>query len=205
MITQNLTSQPTFFGCNATDGTPLVLYLPNSPWSGYSNFSYMQSSFTDKQLNATVENAFQLATYGNGQYDEECPACLACATIKGSLERTGVDLPNQCTQCFARHCWNGTESNEDVTDADLDLRPRLDPTLTYKDWYDNVWEGKQSNDSTSNGTGGMGNPTNGTTGDTAGNTTGGPTEETPTDTASVTLGGSSLALTCIALTVLFLL
>ncbi|UNI16366.1 Lysophospholipase [Purpureocillium takamizusanense] len=72
MITRNFTSQPTFFGCNATteDG-PLVLYLPNSPWTSFSNFSYQKSSFTDQQLDATIDNAFQLATYGNGSFDAE--------------------------------------------------------------------------------------------------------------------------------------
>jgi hypothetical protein len=90
MISLNLTRQPTFFGCHDSSPTPLVLYLPNSPWSAYSNFSYTQTSFTDQQVNLTLGNAFQLATYGNGTVDDAWPACLACAVIRGSISRLGT-------------------------------------------------------------------------------------------------------------------
>lgn len=145
MITQNFTSQPTFFGCDATEGTPLVLYLPNSPWSGYSNFTYRKSSFTGEQLNDTLENAFQLATYGNGTTDADWPACLACATIRGSMKRMNMTLPDQCSGCFDRHCWNGKNSSDKVTQEDLDLRPRLSPGLSYETWNATVWEATNSN------------------------------------------------------------
>ena len=39
LINLNITRLPTFFGCNDS-AVPTVLYLPNSPFSGYSNFSY---------------------------------------------------------------------------------------------------------------------------------------------------------------------
>jgi lysophospholipase len=145
MITQNFSSQPTFYGCDATDETPLVLYLPNSPWTGYSNFSYTKGAFTNEQLNDTLENAFQLTTYGNGTIDSEWPSCLACATIKRSLARMDMNLPDQCKKCFERHCWHGKESNARVTEADLDLRPRLNPDLTFAEWNRTVWEPDQSN------------------------------------------------------------
>ncbi|KAH6887029.1 acyl transferase/acyl hydrolase/lysophospholipase [Thelonectria olida] len=134
MVTLNLTRQPTFFGCDAAEGTPLVLYLPNSPWSGYTNFSYMKTSFTNNELDLTLENAFQLATYGNGTVDENWPACLACAAIKGSLKRVEIDMPRQCKECFEKHCWGGKESTEKATAADFDLSLRLNPSLTYQEW-----------------------------------------------------------------------
>ena len=63
LINSNATQRPTFFGCNATnEKTPLLLYLPNYPWSAYSNFSFQKPSFTDIQLNVTLENAFNVAT-----------------------------------------------------------------------------------------------------------------------------------------------
>jgi len=31
---------PTFFGCYASADTPLVLYIPNAPWSAYTNYTY---------------------------------------------------------------------------------------------------------------------------------------------------------------------
>lgn len=147
MVTLNLTRKPTFFGCNATD-TPLVLYLPNSPWSGYSNYSYTKPSFTKTQLDLILENAFNLATYGNGTVDAQWPECLACATIRGSARRIGYDLPEVCAQCFERHCWNGIVSTREITDSDLDLKPWLNSSLSYEEWNNTIWN-KQ--DSSSNG------------------------------------------------------
>lgn len=139
MITQNYTNEPIFFGCDASDDTPLVLYLPNSPWTSYTNYSYMDNTFTNSELDLIFENAFQLATYGNRTLDQDWPACLACAAIKGSLRRVGMDLPDQCTRCFEQHCWNGKESSEQITEAELDLRPKLDPELSFKEWNDTIW------------------------------------------------------------------
>ncbi|VUC23730.1 unnamed protein product [Clonostachys rosea] len=154
MVTQNLTRQPTFFGCNASDNTPLVLYLPNSPWSGYTNFSYMQDSFTNNQLNSVFDNAFQLATYGNGTVDANWPACLACATIKKSLKRVNMTLPSVCTTCFNAHCWNGTNSTASITDAETNPSLRLNSSVSFQQWNTSVWGGNSSNptSNSSNGT-----------------------------------------------------
>lgn len=159
MIAKNFTSQPTFFGCNGSSDTPLVLYLPNSPWSGYSNFSYRMSSFTNQQLNATLDNAFQLATYGNGTIDTDWPACLACAVIKGSMKRAGIETPDQCTRCFSKHCWNGEETKTKPTEEELNLRPRLNSSLTFQEWNTTVWGAMSSGQP-----GGSGNGSNGTAG-----------------------------------------
>lgn len=162
MITQNLTKQPTFFGCSATDATPLVLYLPNSPWSAYSNFSFEQSGFTQNQLNVTFGNAFDLATYGNGTVDPEWPACLACAVVRGSLRRGRRELPDQCVRCFRRHCWNGLDVDEDVSEGDLDPGLRLEPGVSFREWNETVWNlGVGGGGSSGNGTSGNGNGTGG--------------------------------------------
>ncbi|KAF4993218.1 hypothetical protein FGRMN_6582, partial [Fusarium graminum] len=131
IVAQNLSFQPTFFGCNASDDTPLLLWLPNAPWTGYTNYTYTQAQFTNTQLDIALDNAFQIATYGNGSVDENWPACLACAAIKGSLRRVDIDLPEQCDKCFQRHCWNGTTSSRKATEADFDLKPRLDQGLSF--------------------------------------------------------------------------
>ncbi|KAJ3466614.1 hypothetical protein MRS44_004178 [Fusarium solani] len=145
MVAQNLTKQPTFFGCNTTKDTPLLLYLPNAPWTGYTNYSYTLDQFTDEQLDIAFDNAFQIATYGNGTVDPDWPACLACAAIKGALQRTNIKLPSQCRECFDRHCWNGTTSSREATAADFDLRPRLNSSLTYEEWNKTEWSAGSSN------------------------------------------------------------
>jgi lysophospholipase len=96
MVNLNLTRYPTFFGCNATSeqgsATPLVLYIPNAPWTQYTNYSYTQPSFTDKQFDMVMDNSFNVATFGNGTVDDKWPACLACAVIKKSLIREATLL-----------------------------------------------------------------------------------------------------------------
>jgi lysophospholipase len=155
IVAQNLSFQPTFFGCNASSPTPLLLWLPNAPWTGYTNYSYTQTQFTPNQVDIALENAFQVATYGNGSVDENWPACLACAAIKGSLRRLDIEMPRQCEECFERHCWNGTVSERKATAGDFDLRPRLDPELSFAKWNESDWEKEESTGGGSgNGSGG---------------------------------------------------
>jgi lysophospholipase len=33
---------------------------------------------------------------------------VGCAILSRSLDRTGTTVPDVCTQCFSRFCWNGT-------------------------------------------------------------------------------------------------
>jgi lysophospholipase len=151
IVAQNLSFQPTFFGCNASEETPLLLWLPNAPWTGYTNYSYTQTEFTSDQLDIAFENAFQIATYGNRSVDENWPACLACAAIKGSLRRVDIDLPEQCDECFKRHCWNGTTNSRKATAADFDLKPRLEPGLTFEKWNNTDWSAKSRTGSGADG------------------------------------------------------
>ncbi|GKT79924.1 lysophosphoplipase A [Colletotrichum tofieldiae] len=158
LVTQNLTKQPTFFGCDAATSppTPLVLYLPNSPWSGYINFTFFKSSFTDNEFDLTADNAFNLATYGNGTVDPSWPACLACATIRGSLTRLGIELPEKCQECFRRHCWNGSVATRTVTPEDLNPSLRLNSSLSYAEWNQTYWNSQTSTGGSSGGNGGGG-------------------------------------------------
>ncbi|TXC05679.1 hypothetical protein FocTR4_00010760 [Fusarium oxysporum f. sp. cubense] len=151
IVAQNLSFQPTFFGCNASSSTPLLLWLPNAPWTGYTNYSYAQTQFTTNQVDIALENAFQVATYGNGSVDENWPACLACAAIKGSLRRLDIEMPKQCEQCFERHCWNGTTSDRKATAGDFNLTPRLEPELSFAKWNASDWEKEESTGSGSGG------------------------------------------------------
>ncbi|KAI3582955.1 acyl transferase/acyl hydrolase/lysophospholipase [Fusarium oxysporum f. sp. albedinis] len=151
IVAQNLSFQPTFFGCKASSSTPLLLWLPNAPWTGYTNYSYAQTQFTTNQVDIALENAFQVATYGNGSVDENWPACLACAAIKGSLRRLDIEMPKQCEQCFERHCWNGTTSDRKATAGDFNLTPRLEPELSFAKWNESDWEKEESMGSGSGG------------------------------------------------------
>ncbi|KXL49161.1 MAG: hypothetical protein FE78DRAFT_140552, partial [Acidomyces sp. 'richmondensis'] len=110
-INLGLNNRPTFFGCDAgnlTGPSPLIVYLPNAPYVFNSNTSTFQMSYNDTERNAMILNAYNSATQGNGSLDSQWPTCVGCAILSRSLNRTGTTMPNVCTHCFDKYCWNGT-------------------------------------------------------------------------------------------------
>lgn len=106
-----LNNRPTFFGCdvsNLTGPSPLIVYLPNAPYTYNSNVSTFDLSYSDSERNALVLNGYNLATQANGTLDSEWSSCVGCAILSRSLHRTGTEVPEVCTRCFSRYCWDGT-------------------------------------------------------------------------------------------------
>lgn len=109
-VNLGLNTRPTFFGCNSSNTssiTPLVVYLPNSPYVFQSNISTFTLSYSMKTRNAVVQNGYEVATMGNGTVDPQWPVCVGCAVLSRSLERTKTPIPDACTQCFQKYCWDG--------------------------------------------------------------------------------------------------
>ncbi|KAH6662856.1 lysophospholipase [Halenospora varia] len=97
-INLGLNARPTFFGCNASNLTgpsPLIVYLPNAPYSYNSNVSTFDLSYNDSERNSIIQNGYNVATRG-------------CAILSRSFNRTRTPIPDICTHCFNRYCWNGT-------------------------------------------------------------------------------------------------
>ena len=110
-VNLGLNTRPTFFGCNSSNTsspTPLIVYIPNTPYTFHSNLSTFTSSYNASERDAVVENGYSVATMGNGTVNATWPTCVGCAILQRSLERTGTAMPQVCTQCFADFCWNGT-------------------------------------------------------------------------------------------------
>jgi lysophospholipase len=110
-VNLGLNNHPTFFGCNASNMTgpaPLIVYIPNAPYITLSNVSTFDPDYNDTQRNAIIQNGYEVATLGNGTLDAQWPACMACAVLSRSFDRTGQRVPEECSQCFERYCWNGT-------------------------------------------------------------------------------------------------
>jgi lysophospholipase len=117
-----------------------VLYLSNSPWTAYTNYSFFQSTFYPSQLDLILENSFNIVTYANGSSDPQWPACLACALIRGSVKKMGLNETEQCQGCWARHCWNGQQSNKTVDEVlPVDLPLSMVPGLDYAYWNETIW------------------------------------------------------------------
>ncbi len=110
-INLGLNTRPTFFGCNSsntTHMTPLIVYLPNFPYTYQSNVSTFDPSYNTSQRDSIIFNGYEVATMGNGTKDAQWPTCVGCAILSRSLERTKTAVPDVCNQCFNRYCWNGT-------------------------------------------------------------------------------------------------
>ena len=113
----NLTSRPTFFGCDAKNLTslteniydvPLVIYNANRPFSYWSNTSIIKLKYSNDERNGMIQNGYDLASRKNGELDSEFAACVGCAIIRREQERQGIEQTEQCKQCFAKYCWDGT-------------------------------------------------------------------------------------------------
>ncbi|EXJ89618.1 hypothetical protein A1O3_02685 [Capronia epimyces CBS 606.96] len=138
-IKRNYTSKPVFFGCDTQYTTtrnassPIVLYLTNTPYSAYSNFTWFKSTFTPVQTHELLVNSFDIATQGNGTLDADWAQCLGCAAIDRSLTRLGIDRVAQCEACLQKYCWDGTyEAEGDLPVVDPSLR--LHPNVSFAEW-----------------------------------------------------------------------
>jgi lysophospholipase len=121
ILNLGLNKRPTFFGCspeNKDNPGPLVVYLPNAPYTDNSNVSTFDLEFTTEQRQAIILNGYNVATMANATVDVQWPACLGCAILDRSLRRTGTQVPAVCAECFQRYCWNGTV--DDSTPATYD-------------------------------------------------------------------------------------
>ena len=122
-VNLGLNTRPTFFGCDpknvsTTKASPLVVYIPNFPYVYFSNVSTFDPSYNDSRRNAIVENGYDVATMANGTTDAQWPTCVGCAILSRSFDRTGTTMPEVCTQCMNRYCWNGTVNS--TTPANYD-------------------------------------------------------------------------------------
>ncbi|KDB26093.1 hypothetical protein H109_02100 [Trichophyton interdigitale MR816] len=125
-INLGLNHNPTFFGCdssNTTNPTPLIVYIPNSPYVTHSNVSTFNLKYNTTQRDAIILNGYNVATMANATRDGNWPICVGCAILSRSLERTKTPVPDVCKQCFKLYCWDGTlnSTKPDVYDPKLFL------------------------------------------------------------------------------------
>jgi lysophospholipase len=116
-VALGLNNRPSFFGCNSSNVTsgdnipPLVVYIPNSPYSFESNTStFGKLDYTLEERNSMIQNGYDVATQANSTREgaSTWPTCVACAILSRSMERNGETVPEACQQCMTDYCWNGT-------------------------------------------------------------------------------------------------
>ena len=139
-VNLGLNNRPTFFGCdssNMTGTSPLIVYLPNSPYVAWSKVSTFTMSYPEEERNAIIQNGYEVATMGNATRDENWPTCVGCAILSRSFERTGTDVPEVCRRCFDAYCWDGAVDsstpplyNPDMVGQEIDITSAAAGRLT---------------------------------------------------------------------------
>ncbi len=117
-VNLGLNTRPTFFGCNSSNTTtitPIIVYIPNAPYTYQSNVSTFDPSYNTSERDAIVMNGNNAASMGNGSIDNTWPTCVGCAILGRSLERTNTPVPDVCKQCFLRFCWDGMVNSTNAT------------------------------------------------------------------------------------------
>ncbi|CUS08268.1 unnamed protein product [Tuber aestivum] len=117
-INLGLNNRPTFFGCDARNITsdtnkfpPLVVYIPNSPYTFNSNVSTNEMTYSASERDLMIENGYNIVTRGNSSFDQNWPACVGCAIVRREQERKGETQTAQCQKCFKDYCWDGTRNS----------------------------------------------------------------------------------------------
>lgn len=118
-VAAGLTKRPTFFGCNSTGNTPLLIYVANGGpplgQTAVTNTTTLQTAYPPEQIRGMLNQVFDVATQGipqmsaaTGQLvkDPEWPLCLACAVTDRARGRLGAKRSGVCTSCMARYCWS---------------------------------------------------------------------------------------------------
>jgi lysophospholipase len=116
-VALGLNNRPTFFGCNSSNVTsgdnipPLVVYIPNSPYTFESNTStFGKLDYSLEDRNAMILNGYNVATQANSTREgaSDWPTCVACAVLSRSMERNGEQVPEACQKCYSTYCWDGS-------------------------------------------------------------------------------------------------
>ncbi|KAJ7118923.1 lysophospholipase catalytic domain-containing protein [Mycena epipterygia] len=119
-VAQNLTTQPTFFGCDEAQDVPMILYFANgAPPPGkpaITNASTNQLSFPDLGLvQAILDEAGEIVSRGRPQNgkarDSLFPVCVACALADRERSRLGMKRDAQCNICFERYCYKPKQNS----------------------------------------------------------------------------------------------
>ena len=119
-VNRGYNTRPTFFGCNPKNATnadkasrpaPLVVYLPNYPYTYMTNASTFELAYNVEHQHRMLDNSVDIATMGGNMSNWH--ECLACASVLRSLQRSNTKVPSKCQKCLDMYCWDGTEDESE--------------------------------------------------------------------------------------------
>ncbi|WWC72720.1 uncharacterized protein I206_106684 [Kwoniella pini CBS 10737] len=126
-VNGELNTRPTFFGCEDTT-TPLIVYIPQYPWTYYSNKSTFQLDYDLHSATETMLNGMRSLTLN--QTVPIWPKCLSCALTDRSFYYTPQNRTGICQDCFDTFCWDGLSD---------DTKPKeYNPVLGVPDWLEKM-------------------------------------------------------------------
>ncbi|WVQ86248.1 hypothetical protein IAT38_008416 [Cryptococcus sp. DSM 104549] len=96
--------RPTFFGCGDRT-TPVVVYVPQTPWTYYSNHSTWRLTYPATTARSTLLNGLRSLTLNSTS--PLWPQCLACALTDRAFSYTDANRTAVCQKCFTLFCWDG--------------------------------------------------------------------------------------------------
>ncbi|KKA30462.1 hypothetical protein TD95_000663 [Thielaviopsis punctulata] len=135
-INLKLNQQPTFFGCDVKNFSagavpPLIVYMPNGPYTYFGNTSTLTMEYELDVRDSVIFNAQTAASQGNSSSaigQSTWATCVACAALSRSFTRTNTSVPRACTDCYTKHCWNGTYDTSPVNYEPTLLMDKVDVT-----------------------------------------------------------------------------
>lgn len=107
------------------------------PYTAYTNITF-SIDLNITQVRALTDNGLALISQDSNRLAEDWTSCLACASIRSSLKRVGMDEPDVCGKCWDRYCWNGQENETEPLNF-LEPALILNPGLGYEEWNSTVF------------------------------------------------------------------
>ncbi|KZT29198.1 lysophospholipase [Neolentinus lepideus HHB14362 ss-1] len=134
----NLTQHPTFFGCDSSSPTPLLIYMPNgytpAGQTPVTNTSTEQVQYSNAEVQAMFDQTFTMATLEG--IDSQWPACLACAVVDRARARINAQRSGICESCFATYCYGGSSMKSYAASATV---PSLSWMLLLLSPISGIW------------------------------------------------------------------
>lgn len=130
-VKKRLNKKPIFFGCyldkyevrNDEEPNlmtindylpPIIGYFGNAEYSYPANSSTFKLNYEYDEISKTLENAYNVMTYGNSSIDPDYNRCVGCILIKREFDRkkrglsiiNKLEIPKFCKKCYNDYCYN---------------------------------------------------------------------------------------------------